>query len=99
VHSAATSFHLPPVIWTSIGSDGGVFTSRRKESAVAPNSILSRANQQETKLSTHSKMVETRRRREKNKKRTARIAKHDEKLKKQSVKGGSGADAAKKANP
>jgi hypothetical protein len=44
-------------------------------------------------------MVETRRRREKNKKRTARVAKHDEKLKKQSMKGGSGADAAKKANP
>ena len=43
-------------------------------------------------------MVETRRKREKNKKRTARVAKHEDKLKKQSMKGG-GADGAKKANP
>ena len=49
-------------------------------------------------MSTHSKMVETRRRKEKNKKRVARVAKHAEKLKKQSMKG-VGADAAKKANP
>jgi hypothetical protein len=44
-------------------------------------------------------MVETRRKREKNKKRTARVAKHDEKLKKQSIKGGGSADAAKKQIP
>jgi hypothetical protein len=54
-------------------------------------------NQPEAELSTHSKMVEIRRKREKNKKRTARIAKHAEKLKKQNMKG-VGADAATKAN-
>jgi hypothetical protein len=43
-------------------------------------------------------MVETRRKREKNKKRTARVAKHEEKLKKQNTKSGA-AGTTKQANP
>lgn len=71
--------------------------AKRAHSCAEFDTIAS--NQRETRLSTHSKMVETRRKREKNKKRTARVAKHDEKLKKQSMKGGGGADAAKRTNP
>ena len=75
--------------------NGGVFTRTAKREHT--HAAFDR-NQLETELSTHSKMVETRRKREKNKKRTARVAKHEEKLKKQGIKGG-GAEAAKKANP
>jgi len=78
------------------------FTAMMKHGLPAPSkgSTLgySNFNQTEIKLSSHSKMVETRRRKQKDKKRVARVSKEAEKLKKQNAKGTS-ASAAKQQNP